>query len=178
MENTFLNGTAANEPLGIFTVGTGSGITSARDVSEGNTQTTIKADGLINAMYNLKAQYLRSRACRWIFHRDALKMIRKLKDGECNFLWQAGIGQDKPSTILGIPYLLSEYAPSTFSAGERVGCICDLSFYGVAEHEEGVSVQVLLEKYALENFNGYIFQHHFDGMPVLENAFSMVTLAS
>ena len=174
-EKAFLTGSGAGQPLGLFTA-SGNGISTARDVSTGNTTTEIKADNLINAMYNLKGQYLRSPACRWIFHRDAIKMIRKLKTGDGQYIWEPGIGTDRPATILGIPYLLSEYAPNTFTTGLRVGCIGDLSYYGIAENST-LRIQVLLEKYALENCNGYIVQRFVDGMPLLENAFSMVTLA-
>ena len=173
-ENSFLNGGSTGECLGIFTT-SNQGVGADRNVSEGNTNTAIKADGLINAMYFLKAQYLSSRNCRWIFHRNTVKAIRKLKDGSGQYLWEAGIGQDRPSTILGIPYLISEYCPNTFTTGLRVGCIADLAFYGIAERDS-MSVQVLLEKYALENCNAYIFQHHIDGMPLISEAFSMVTL--
>lgn len=176
MEQGFLVGPGSElEPLGIFTT-SDIGISSARNVSDGNTTTAIKADGLINCMYNLKSQYLRSRTCFWIFHRDALKMIRKLKDSEGNYLWQAGIGQDRPSTILGVPYILSEYAPNTFNSGSRVGCIGDLSFYGIAEHPV-IRMQVLREKYALSNQIAYLFEARSDGGPLIESAFSMVTLA-
>jgi HK97 family phage major capsid protein len=174
MENGFLTGNGIG-PLGMFET-SNDGISSSRNVSTGNTTTAITADGLINALYNLKSQYIRSASCRWIFHRDALKMIRKLKDGSGEFLWQAGIGMDRPSTILGIPYILSEYAPNTFTSGERVALVGDLNFYGICEINS-LKVQVLLEKYALEGCTGYIAEMWVDGGPLLENAFSMVTLA-
>ncbi|WP_028321266.1 phage major capsid protein [Desulfatiglans anilini] len=174
-ESKFLTGSGSNEPLGIFTV-SDFGVSTSRDISTGNTNTAITADGLINALYNLKGQYIRSGSCRWIFHRDAIKMIRKLKDGSGTYLWQAGLGDNRPSTILGIPYTISEYCPNTFTSGLRVGCVGDLSFYGIAEADQ-ISVQALLEKYALENCNAYVAQTHVDGGPLIEEAFSMVTLA-
>ena len=76
-ENAFLNGTGSNQPLGVFT-GHDAGIpaSSTYDISTHNTTTAIKADNLIEVAYSLKAQYLRR--ARWVFHRDALKQIRKL----------------------------------------------------------------------------------------------------
>lgn len=173
-ESKFLTGSGSNEPLGLFTT-SDYGVSASRNVSTGNTNTAITADGLINCLYNLKGQYIRSKSCRWIFHRDAIKMIRKLKDGSGSYVWQAGLDADRPSTILGIPYVVSEYAPNTFTTGERVGCVADLSFYGIAEADQ-ISVQALLEKYALENCNAYVAQTHVDGGPLIEEAFSMVTL--
>jgi HK97 family phage major capsid protein len=173
-ETAFMTGDGVGKPLGVFTE-SDDGVSSSRNVSTGNTTTAVKADGLINCMYSLKSQYLRSKSCFWIFHRDVLKAIRKLKDGEGNYLWASGLAGE-PATILGIPYILSELAPSTMTSGSRVGLIGDLSFYGIAQHWD-ISVQVLTEKYALENATGYIFQMHADGGPLIEEAFSMVTLA-
>ena len=175
-ESKFMTGNGTMEPLGIFTVSDG-GVSSNRDVSGSNTATALKAPSLIDCMYNLKGQYLRSKDCRWVFHRDAIKKIRKLQDGEGNFLWQPGIGADRPSTILGVEYIVSEYCPNTFEAGLRVGCIADLKFYGIAQYDT-MEIQVLLEKYALTNQVAYLLRSHIDGAPMLENAVSMLTMGS
>lgn len=83
-ENAFHTGTGAEQPLGLFTQSV-YGISSARNVSTGNSTTEIEADGLIEAKFSLKAAYW-TRAT-WIFHRDALKQIRLLKDGNGQYLW-------------------------------------------------------------------------------------------
>jgi HK97 family phage major capsid protein len=174
-ENAFLTGSgAAGNPLGLFTR-SADGVSASRDVTTGNTTTAITADGLINCMYALKSQYLNSPSCFWVFHRDVLKMIRKLKDGEGQYLWQSGLG-GSPSTILGKAYLLSEYAPSTLTSGSRVGLIGDLRFYGIAEYGQ-FSLQVLKELYSLENCDAFVINHHVDAMPLIATAFSCVTLA-
>jgi len=172
-ENGFLNGNGVNQPLGIFTA-SADGIGTGRDVSTGNTTTLIKADGLIEAKYTLKQGYMQN--ARWIFHRDAVKQIRKLKDGEGNYLWQSGIATDRPATILDNPYLMSEYAPNTFTTTLYVGAIGDFSHYWIVD-AMGMSVQVLTELYAETNQNGYIARMETDGMPTLEEAFVRVKLA-
>jgi len=172
-EKAFLIGTGVGQPLGIFTA-SNSGISTARDVSTGNTSTAIKADNLIECAYTLKAQYRRN--ARWIFHRDTVKMIRKLKDGEGNYLWRMGLAADRPDTILGHPFMESEYAPNTFTTGKYVGVLGDFSFYWIADALT-MQIQVLTELYAESNQNGYIGRKESDGMPVLEEAFVRVTLA-
>jgi len=171
-ENAFLNGTGANQPLGVM-VASDSGITTDRDESTGNTTTAIKADNLINALYKLKAQYRKD--ARWAFHRDALKMIRKLKDGEGNYLWKIGIAGDKPNTILDHPYDESEYMPNTFTTGQYVGVLGNWKYYWIADAYD-MEIQVLLEKWADTNQNGYIGRKKTDGAPVHENAFVRVQL--
>ena len=171
-EKAFLVGVGANCPLGVF-IASDSGIPTSRDVSTGNTATEIKGDGLINAKYTLKPQY-RTKA-RWMFHRDGIKMIRKLKDGNGDYLWKAGLS-DKPDTILEIPFLESEYVPNTFTTGLYGGILGDFSFYWIADALD-MQIQVLDQLYAETNQVGFIGRWESDGMPTLSEAFVRVKLA-
>ena len=172
-ENAFLNGDGSNEPLGVFTA-SANGINTGQDVSTGNTTTALKADNLIECKYTLKDQYIKN--ARWIFNRAIIKVIRKMKDGEGNYIWRAGLAADRPDTILDVPFLSSEYAPSTLTTGLYVGIIGDFSFYWIAD-ALNMEIQVLTELYAATNQNGYILRKETDGMPVLEEAFVRVTMA-
>ena len=174
MENAYLNGDGLQKPLGIFTA-SADGINTDRDVSTGNTTTSIKADGLIEAKYTLKTPYLRN--ARWVFHRDALKQIRKLKDGDGQYLWQPGITSDRVDNILGVPVITSEYCPNTFTTGLYVGLLGDFSYYWIADALD-MQVQRLVELYATTNQIGYIARLESDGAPVLSEAFVRVTLAA
>ena len=145
-----------------------------RDVSTDNTTTAFTADGLINAMYSVKAQYQRTGV--WIFHRDAVKMARKLKDSYGQYIWQPGLQGGQPDRILDRPFYMSEFAPNTFTTGKYVGIFGDFSKYEIADALD-MTVQVLTELYAETNQNGYIGRVETDGMPVLEEAFARVTLA-
>lgn len=173
-ENAFLNGTGAGQPLGVFTA-SNDGISTSYDVSTGNTSTDIRFDGLIEAKYKIKSGYL-NRAI-WIFHRDGVKRIRKLKDGEGQFIWQQSMQVGQPDRILGLPVYMSEYAPNTFSASQYVGIIGDFKYYWIVDALD-MQVQVLVEKYADTNRNGYVGLKETDGMPVLENAFARVKLGA
>jgi HK97 family phage major capsid protein len=172
-EKGFLTGTGANQPLGLFTA-SALGISTGRDMATGNSGTAITADNLINNKFNLKAPYMASPNTRWIFHRDAVRNIRKLKDGNGQYIWQAGLA-GTPDTILEVPYLMSEFAPNTFTSGLYVGLIGDLTFYWIAESLR-MEIQRLDELYAATNQVGFIGRMELDAMPVLEEAFSRVTL--
>ncbi len=171
-EKAFLTGTGAQQPLGVFTAST-NGISTGRDVSTGNAATSIGADGLIEAKYTLKAQYQKS--AQWLFHRDAVKQIAKLKDGDGQYLWKTGITGTEPDTLLGRPVNMSEYAPNTFTSGLYVGLLGDFSQYWIID-SLNFTIQVLLELYAATNQNGYIVRAETDGAPVLEEAFARVKL--
>lgn len=172
-ENGFLTGNGVNQPLGVYTP-SANGISTARDVATDNTTTAITADGLINALYSLKAQY--QRTAQWIFHRDVVKAIRKLKDSYGQYIWQPGLQGGQPDRILDRPFNMSEFAPNTFTTGKYVGIIGDFTRYEIADALD-MTVQVLTELYAESNQNGYIGRVETDGMPVLEEAFARVTLA-
>jgi HK97 family phage major capsid protein len=173
-ESAFMTGTGFQQPLGVFTA-SADGISTSRDVSTGNTTTSMTFDGIMEAKFTLKPQYW-SRA-RWIFHRDGIKQLAKLKDGEGNYIWQMGnvqIGQ--PDRLLGVPVLLSEYAPNTFTTGLYTGIIGDFNNYWIADALD-MQVQRLVELYAATNQIGLIARLETDGAPVLEEAFVRVKLA-
>lgn len=172
-EKAFLTGSGAGRPLGVFTASP-SGISTARDVSAGNTTTAIGFDGLIEAKFTLKGQYW-PRA-RWIFHRDAVKQITKLKDGDGQYIWRQSVREGEPDTLLGLPMSLSEWAPSTFTTGLYVGLLGDFQHYWIVD-ALSLQIQRLNELYAETNQVGFIGRLETDGAPVLEEAFVRVKLA-
>lgn len=174
MENAYINGTGSNQPLG-FMVASDWGIGTGQDVSTGNTITAFTADGLINAQMNLKLQYRNSPNTRWMFHREGVTMARKLKDGNGEYLWQSGLRDGTPASILGTPYVESEYMPHVFTTGLYVGIIGDFRHYWIAD-ALNMQVKVLNELYAEANQIGYIGRMESDGMPVLAEAFTRVTI--
>jgi len=173
MENAYLNGSGVLQPLGVFTA-SNDGIPTSRDVSTGNTTTSIGTDGLIEAKYTLKGQYWGK--AKWLFHRDAIKQVRKLKDGDGQYIWGAGISTGTPDRILDLPYLVSEYAPSTFTTGLYVGILGDFSNYWIADALD-MQIQRLVELYAATNQVAFVARFESDGMPVLSEAFVRVKLA-
>jgi HK97 family phage major capsid protein len=172
-EKAGMTGTGANEPLGVFTA-SADGITTGRDVSTGNTTTSIQTDGLQEAKYTLKGGYWAK--ARWIFHRSALKQIAKLQDDDGHYMWQPSLAAGAPDTLLNFPVNMSEYAPSTFTTGLYVGILGDFGYYHIVDSLE-FSIQRLVELYAATNQTGFIGRMESDGMPVLEEAFVRVKLA-
>lgn len=172
-ENGFLNGDGVNKPLGVF-VADANGINTDRDSSNGNGTTNVSVDGLINAVGMLKATY--RQGAEWIFHRDLETKIRKLKDGEGNYLWKASIDGTAPNTLLGFPVNLSEFAPNTFTTGKYVAVLGNFKFYYIVDALD-MQIQRLEELYAETNRTGFIIRTETDGMPVLSSAFVRVKLS-
>ncbi|MGA9851849.1 MAG: phage major capsid protein [Gammaproteobacteria bacterium] len=173
-EQAFLTGSGAQQPLGLFTA-SANGIDTSRDVSSGNTDTSIGFDGLFNAKYGLKQQY--RAACQWLFSRSAINQVSTLKDNYGRYLWNQSQQSGQPDLLLGIPVLESEYVPATFTANEYVGLLGNLKYYWIADALD-MEMQQLNELYAASNQVGFIMRKETDAMPVLAEAFVRVQLAS
>jgi HK97 family phage major capsid protein len=90
----FVNGNGIKEPEGLMT---------NADVpyfANGST-TAISTDSLIGLMYSLPAFY-RNKGV-WVLNANSIATIRKLKDGQGNYLWQPSFQAGQPETILGRP---------------------------------------------------------------------------
>lgn len=173
-EKAYMTGDGNKKPLGLFTA-SNLGIPTSRDVASGSA-TGFTGDGLIDAKYALKGAYW-SKA-RWLFHRDAIKNIRKLKTTtDQQYVWQPGLTADRPDVILDVPYVVSEFAPNTFTNGLYSGMIGDFSYYWIAE-ALNLEIQRLVELYAESNQVGFIGRQEVDAMPVLAEAFVRIKCAT
>lgn len=172
LETAYMTGSGANCPLGLF-VASADGINTDRDVATGNTATEVKFDGLMEAKYAVKDKY--QPKCEWIFHRDGIKKIAKLKDSNGQYIWQPSVQVGAPDMLLGKRVNSSEYAPNTFTAGLYVGLYGDLTNYWICD-SMGMEIQVLAELYARTNQIDYLCRIETDGAPVMPAAFARVTL--
>lgn len=167
MEEAYLAGNGAQRPLGVFTA-SADGISTARDINTGS-NTTILADSLHDMKYALKAQYRDT--ARWLFHRDGVKIIAKLKDSQNQYLWQPGLQAGQPDRLLNLPVDESEKVPNTFTANNYVGLLANWRFYEIADALD-MEIQVADQLYAMTNQIAYIGRLKTDGMPTLEEAFA------
>jgi HK97 family phage major capsid protein len=183
MEDAYLTGNGFQKPLGVFTA-SDDGISTSRDVNTGSA-TGFTGDGLLSAKYALKGQYRRGQRgpVRWLFHRDAISLIAKLKDAtNGQYLFRVGMGRQQDNTapedeLLGFPVDESERVPNTFTNGLYSGMLCNWRYYEIADALE-MDMQVLFELYAQTNQVGYIGRIKTDGMPTLQEAFVRLKCAT
>lgn len=62
----------------------------------------LTSDGMINVYSDLKTAYARNAI--WGLNRNTLGAVRRLKDGNQQYLWAPGIATGAPNTILGASY--------------------------------------------------------------------------
>lgn len=102
----YLSGDGVNKPYGLLTYITG-GANAARHpwgdikVTVSGDANLIKTDPLIDMIYALPAAY--SPNAKFYSNRSSLAAIRKLKDGQGNYLWQPTFVAGQPSTLAGYP---------------------------------------------------------------------------
>lgn len=99
----FVSGSGVGKPEG-FLVNADVGITVSGAAA------TVTADSLFDLKHAIKTAYTRN--ANWTLNRTTLGAIRKLKDGDGNYLWQSGLATGKPNTIDGDPYVEVPDMPS------------------------------------------------------------------
>lgn len=171
-EKAYMTGNGEKKPLGLFTA-SAAGIPTSRDVSAGNATTAPTIDGLINAKYSLKAGYWNKAS--WIFHRDTMKEVAKIKATDGSYIWRESARDGEPDRLLGRPIYMSEYCPNTLTTGQYVGILGDFSHYWILDSLI-FQLQRLNELYAETNQVGFIGRYEGDGAPVLAEAFARVKL--
>jgi HK97 family phage major capsid protein len=67
------------------------------------------ADKLIDLVARMKPQY--RAGAMWPMNSTTEAAVRKLKDGQGNYLWIAGIAPGQPNSLLGYPVVLAEQMP-------------------------------------------------------------------
>ena len=106
-------GSGSSAPNGIVTAST-AGVTAAGTAA-------ITSDELIDLEHSVDPAYRRSPMVRWMFADSTLKAIRKLKDGDGNYLWQMGdVRGGAPGTLLGHPYSINQDVPALATGAKTV----------------------------------------------------------
>lgn len=166
-EEAFLIGNGTGRPTGIFndTGGAGVGTTAS-------TQSTIKIDEVIDLFYSLKSPYRKK--ATFIMNDSTVKEIRKLKDGNGQYIWQPSITAGEPDTILNRPVKTSSYVPG-LAAGAKPIAFGDFSYYWIADRQ-GRSFQRLNELYAVTGQIGFKASQRVDGKLILPEAIKVLQM--
>lgn len=159
-EEAFFIGDGTGKPIGIFnkTGGADIGVTAAT--------TSITFDDVMDLYYSLRVPY-RNKAT-WLLNDSTVKAIRKLKDGNGNYIWQPSVREGEPDRILNRPYRTSIYVPE-LAAGNRVMAFGDYSYYWIADRQ-GRSFKRLNELFATTGQVGFLASERVDGKLILSEA--------
>ena len=164
-EEAFFTGNGAGKPTGIFNTLNGAqlGVTAA-------SATAITADEIMDLFYSLKSPY-RKKAI-FVMNDATVKAIRKLKDGNGQYLWQPSITAGTPDTILNRPVKTSAYVP-TIEAAAKTIAFGDFGYYWVADRQ-GRSFKRLNELYAVTGQVGFMATQRVDGKLILAESIKVL----
>lgn len=132
----------------------------------------ITVDELIDLQAAVKQRFQKDAA--WIMSNGTFKAIRKLKNADGEYLLNRDLANGFGWTLLGRPVYASDAMPE-MEAGKAVIYYGDFSGLYV-KIAEGISVQVLKERYADEHVYGVIAWGEFDSKIVEEQKVAKLTM--
>jgi HK97 family phage major capsid protein len=102
----FLTGNGTNKPNGILTYITGGANAATHPwgailTRNSGAAAALTSDGILDLTYELPSEY--SGAARFMMNRATHAAVRKLKDGQDNYLWQPSYQAGQPAQLLGYP---------------------------------------------------------------------------
>lgn len=131
----FVSGNGVLEPEGFL------GHAGIAETNNGHA-TNLSTDALITLMYALPALY--RAAGSWAMNGNTLATIRRLKDGQGNYLWQPSYQAGQPETILGRPVVEMVDMPDVAAAGTPI-VFGDWSGYRIVDR---IGLSILVNPYS------------------------------
>ncbi|HRR77845.1 MAG TPA: phage major capsid protein [Ruminococcus sp.] len=165
-EEAFFVGDGIGKPTGIFnaTGGAEDGATTAG--------ASITFDDVMELFYSLRSPY-RSKAV-WVLNETTVKALRKLKDGNGNYIWNPSVTTGVPDMILNRPYHTSTFVPE-LEAGNKVMAFGDFKYYWIADRQ-GRSFKRLNELFSMTGQVGFLASQRVDGKLILPEAIKVLTM--
>ena len=167
-EKAFAVGTGDeyDQPTGVFTEdGAGVGVvTAAAD--------KITADELIDLEFSVASPYRVD--ANWVMNDQTAKIVRKLKDGQGNYVWQKSLAEGQPDILLGHPVKYCAYAP-TVAAGAPVIAFGNFGYYTIGDRS-GVDLKKLEELYAANGQVGFRGSRRTDGKITQSDAIKVLQM--
>lgn len=165
-EQAFCVGTGNKQPTGLFTAkGAPVGVTAA-------SATAITTDEIINLIYALKAPYRKN--AKFLMNDATVSALRKLKDGNGQYLWQPSVQAGQPDRLLGYDIETSPYVP-VMAAGAYAIAFGDFKNYWIADRT-GRTVQRLNELYSTNGQVGFVSTERVDGKIILPEGIQLLQM--
>lgn len=126
IQNTkYTVGSGANTPWGIVNRAT-AGVTTA-------SSTAIAFDEIIDLEHSLDPSRRDMPGVGYMLHDSILKALRKLKDGDGRYLWQAGANSGAPDTLNTYPYTVNQDMASSIATTAITMLFGDFSQYKIRQ---------------------------------------------
>lgn len=153
-EDAFLNGNGTKKPTGIL------------DGTNGATQietTSFKADDVIDLVYAVKKPYRKNG--KFLCNDKTVALLRKMKDGNQQYLWQPSLVAGEPDRLLGYPVYTSPYFPELTDNKALIAFGDFNKAYWIGDRGQR-SFQRLNEVFAVNGMIGLMTKQRVDGKVV------------
>ena len=150
----FTVGAGTTEPVGIVPASTlGVTATTAGGL-------TILDTELIDLQHSVDPAY--RMGAGWLMHDSIYAYVRKMKDGEGNFLWESDFKAGGPDRLLGYPVHINQDMEGTLGTGVIAMLFGQLSKYKI-RRVNGARIYTLNELYRETDQTGFLFLMREDG---------------
>ena len=149
---------------------TASGISDALSDASNN-----GVDALMDVIYTPKKTY--SRNGTWAFNSTTESVIRKLKNGEGDYLWSPPVSEGRPALLLGKPIVNPEGMADIAANAYPIVFGDFMAGYKIRDRK-GLSVTRLVERYAEYEQTGFKVVKRVGGQVTLAEAFSCLKIAA
>jgi len=118
----YTTGTGSSQPNGVVTASS-AGVTAAGVAA-------ITSDELIDLYHSVGRAYRRNGT--WMMADSTAKYVRKLKDGDNQYLWQPGLSMGLPDTLFGAPVITNDDM-AALATGNKTVIFGDFSRYYIRD---------------------------------------------
>lgn len=154
LENAaYVVGDGSSKPTGLSTVST-----LGKTGASGQT-TTVIGDDLTDLFYAVTAPYRRN--AEWMMDDAMIKVIRKLKDANDQYLWQPGLTSGEPDMLLGKPVHSDPDMPDPAASAKSI-LFGDFSAYFIRDVGQ-LTIRRSDEIYIATDEIGFFGLHRTDG---------------
>lgn len=168
-EEAFFTGTGSGRPTGVLNAIGGAELGATAGKAD-----ALTFDEVMDLFYSLRAPYRRNAV--FMLNDSTVKALRKLKNGNGDYIWQPSVTAGTPDTILNRPVHTSSYMPE-LGADAKPILFGDLGYYWVADRE-GRSFKRLNELYAPTGQVGFLASQRVDGKLILPEAVKVLQMKS
>lgn len=155
----YTTGTGSSQPQGCITGSTAA--TLSTGVATTASATAIAADEIIDLFHSVDPAYRDGPGVRFMFHDNIARYLRKLKDGDGNYLWNPGLSTALPDTLLGKRIQINQGMASAVTANLKTVQFGDYSKFKIRDVAE-IRLLRLIERYADLDQVGFIAFHRTD----------------
>lgn len=167
----FANGDGVIQPRGFLTYPAGTGAAQIEQIDSG-TSAQVEEDGLVDMEAALKDTYRQN--ANWFMARATISAVRKLKDGQGRYIWEAGLQKGIPSTILTYPVIEATDMPAIAADSLSIALGDFRRGYKIVDR---IGIRVLRDPFTAKPFVVFDFTKRVGGDVVVFEAIKLQKLA-